>query len=148
MINHLTEEVKITIAVTTTLGASAATVINGAIIDMQGWDGVLFVVPFGPITAGAVTSIKAQQDTDPAMGAAADLLGSGQTVADSDDDKCFVIDLKRPLERYVRCVVSRATQVATVGSVLAIQYRPRIKGLAQGANVAVERWISLAEGTA
>jgi hypothetical protein len=32
---------------------------NGSIIDMQGFESVLFVVAFGTITAGAVTSIKA-----------------------------------------------------------------------------------------
>lgn len=143
----LTDDCKITQAITVTAGAAAATAVNGAILDMAGWDGVLMVVQFGAIVAGAATSIKAQQDTVVGFGTAADLLGSGQTVVDTADDTAFVIDIRRPTKRFVRLVVSRATQNATLSAVY-IQYRGRNRPAVQPAGVTVEAFVSPAEGTA
>lgn len=147
MLGQLIDEVKVTQAVTIAAGAAGTTTIGGAIIDMAGYDGVLVVVQFGAITAGAVTSIKMQQDTVVGFGGAADLAGTNQTIADTDDDKLFYIDLKRPLEQFVRLFVSRATQTATLSAVY-YQYKGRSKPAVQPAGVAGEKWISPAEGTA
>jgi hypothetical protein len=145
---YLADETKLTIAITPTAGAAGATGINGATLDMAGWDGVLVVVPFGAIVTGAVTSIKAQQGAASDCSDCADLAGTGQTVADDSDDKSFYLDLRRPAERYVRVVVSRATQNATVGGATYIQYRGRAKPTAaHGTNVAGERHLSPAEGS-
>jgi len=143
----LADEVKIVQAITITAGAAAATAINGTAIDTAGYDGVLFVVQFGAIVVTAVTSIKAQQDTAVGMGSAADLAGSAQTVADTDDDKVFYIDIKRPLEQFVRLVVSRATANATC-SAMAYLYRSRSRPVAHGTGVAGEKFASPVEGTA
>jgi len=149
MHGFLSEETKASIAITPAAGVAGTTDLNGAILDMQGWDGVIMTVVFGVITATAVTSVKAQQDTDPAGGTMADLLGTGQTVADDADDKAFEIDLKRPLERYVRLVVDRGTANAVVSSAMYRQYRARNRPpAAQGTNVALERHLSPIEGTA
>lgn len=144
----LSEEVKITQAITPAAGAAGSDEVLGATLDMQGFDGVMMVVVFGAIVTNAVTTIKAQQDSDPAMGTVADLEGSEQTVADSDDNKTFVIDLVRPQERYVRLAVERATQNATIGAATYYQYRGRMRPPAHGAGVSVERWIAPDEGTA
>lgn len=134
---------------TTTAGAAGTTAINGSAVDMAGYEGVLFIITFGAIVSGAATSIKAQQDVVSGMGSAADLAGSNQTIADTDDDKTFYIDIKSPRERFVRAVVSRATQNATVGSITAIQYGARTQPVAaHGANVAGEAFVGPAEGTA
>src|SRR5262245_9046953 len=100
----LSDEVRISPATPMT---SPATVANGAVLDMAGWDGVLVIVSFGSITVGAVTSIKMQEDSSVGFGAPADLAGSLQTVLDTDDDKTFFIDLRRPPKQFIRVVVSR-----------------------------------------
>ena len=82
------------------------------------------------------------------MGAAADLEGTAQTIADDDDDETFYIDLYRPRERYVRVVVDRATQNAVVASAEYIQYGPRKKPITHGTGVSGETHASPAEGTA
>lgn len=149
MSHKLSEEIKITQAITPANGAAGTTTINGATLDMAGWDGVLMIVTFGAITATGVQSIKAQQGQQSNLSDAADLLGTGQAVADSDDEKTFYIDLWRPAERYVRVVVPRATANANVAEALYIQYRGRnLPPSAQGANVAGESHNSPAEGTA
>jgi hypothetical protein len=145
---NLSTHVKISTAITPTAGAAGTSDINGTILDMQGFNGVLMVVRMGEITASAVTSIKAQQDTDVAGGTMADLAGTAQTIADTDDDKTFYIDLYRPTERYVRLVVDRGTQNAVVASASYIQYGAHLAPTTHGTGVSGELHISPAEGTA
>jgi hypothetical protein len=147
--NYLSSDTKVSIGATATAGAAAATAINGAGLNMAGWDGVLVVVPFGTIVTNAVTSIKMQQSSDDAAADDySDIVGTSQTVADDSDDKTFYIDLQRPTKQYVRVVVSRATQNATVGGVTYIQYRGRKKSQSHGSNVSGEQHFGAAEGTA
>jgi len=61
---------------------------NGVVLDMANWEGVLMVVKFATIAAGAVTSIKAQQGAASNLSDAADLAGTGQTVADASENSC------------------------------------------------------------
>ena len=138
---------KISSAVTIAAGAAGATNINGTILDMADFEGVLVIVQTGPIVAGAVTSIKMQQDSASGMGGAQDLLGSGQTIADTDDNKTFYIDFHRPQKRYVRLVVLRATQNATVSATYQ-QYGFRKPPVTHGSGVSGETLLSSAEGTA
>lgn len=146
---NLSKNVKISQAVTVTAGAAGATAINGATLDMAGYDGVLMVVTFGAITTNAVTSIKAQQGAASNLSDAADLAGTAQTVADSADEQTFYIDVFRPAERYVRLVVSRATQNAVVASAEYIQYGGHKGPVAShGSAVSGETHVSPAEGTA
>lgn len=123
---------------------------NGEEFDMQGFDGVLMVVKFGDIAGGAVTSIKAQQDTATGMGSAADLEGTGITVAADDDNQIFVIDLYRPLERFVRVVVDKDAANNTEEMAFYVGYSaiklPTVMTLAD--EVTYELHVSPAEGTA
>lgn len=142
---------KVSIAIAPAAGVAATTDIEGAVLDMQGFEGVLMVVTFGAITGSAVTSIKAQQGALANMSDAADLLGTGQTIADDDDEQTFYIDLFRPQERYVRLYVDRGTQNAVVASATYIQYgiqSARKAPVTHGTNVSGETHISPAEGTA
>lgn len=139
---------KVSQAVTPTAGAAGTSDINGATLDMEGFEGVLMIVTMGAITAGAVTSIKAQQGAASNLSDAADLLGTAQTIADTDDEKVFLIDLFRPQERYVRLVVDRGTQNAVVASAEYIQYGARKAPVTHGTGVAGELHVAPAEGTA
>lgn len=145
---NLSKNVKISSAITPTAGVAAATDIEGTALDMQGFDGVLIVVRFGAITGGAATSIKAQEGNESDLSDAADLEGTSQTIADDDDDQTFYIDLCRPLKRYVRLYVDRATQDAVVASASYIQYGASKTPTTQGTNVSGELHVSPAEGTA
>ena len=148
MFSQLFDQVSIDDLLTTAAGAAGTADINSDEVDTQNWDGVMFIVKFGPIVSGAVTSIKAQQDTVTGMAGAADLAGTGITVADTDDDKLKVLDIFKPRERFVRCVVDRATQNATVNSIVGIRYRGRKFPSTHAAEVAGEKHASPAEGTA
>lgn len=118
-------------------------------VDMANYDGVMFIVSFGTITSGAVTSIKARQNTANSDSGAADLEGSSVTVPDTGSDKVAVLDIYKPRERYVACAIDRGTQNAVVNGITAIKYGPRKGPVTQGATVsASEAHASPAEGTA
>ena len=145
---NLSKNSKLSIAITSANGVAGTSDINGATLDMSGYEGVLITVTFGVITGSAVTTIKAQQDSASGMGTAADLEGTEQTVADTDDEKTFFIDLYRPQERYVRVVVPRATQNAVVASATYLQYGAAKAPITHGTNVSGEFHQSPDEGTA
>ena len=130
--------------------AAGTTDVESAVIDMQNFEGVQFVVAFGTITAGAVTSIKVQQGAQSDLSDAADLAGTGVAVADDDDNKIFYLDVYRPRERYVRLVVDRGTQNAVVDGIFAQQYSPRKKPTTHDTTTVGggETHASPAEGTA
>lgn len=146
---NLSANTKISQATTTDAGAAAATAIKGVAIDMSGYEGVLFTVPVGTIVTGAATSIKVQEsDTSADDSGFQDLAGSNQTLADTADNTTVYVDVVKPLKRYVRLYISRATQNATFGAALALQYGGRKKPAIHGTGVSGELWVSPAEGTA
>lgn len=95
--------------------AAGQTDINSDSVDALGFDVVEFSVHFGAIVAGAVTSVKVQGSTDDA--AWNDLTSVTKTIAATDDNKICRIEVVRPLQRYLRVVVDRGTQDATVDSI-------------------------------
>jgi hypothetical protein len=102
---------------TTTAGTSE---IDGATIDMQGYEGVLFVAKFG--TAAANNTLQAQQGADSGLSDAADLAGTSVTVGASDE--LVWLDLYRPEKRYVRVQAERGTST-TLDWGIALLYGPR-----------------------
>lgn len=130
--------------------AAGTTDQNGTVIDTMGYEGVLFVAAFGTLTATQVTSLKAQQGVQSDGSDMADLAGTSVgPLDDADGDKVLVLDVHKPDERYVRCVVDRGTANAVIDGVVALLYGPRTAATAQGATVAAaEAHTSPAEGTA
>lgn len=99
--------------------------VNGVILDMEGFEGVMFILQGGTVTDGNL-AIKAQEDSAPAMGAAADLAGTLTQINNAQNAKAAVLDVYRPPKRYVRCVVVRGGATgAVIDSVMAIQYGAR-----------------------
>ena len=148
------EDLNSSVAVDRVMNAVAVgtTAQNSAAVDTAGYEGVRFIVSMGTITDGT-PKIKAQQDVVSGMGAAADLAGSGITLATTDDNKAVVLDIRRPLERYVRCVVDRSVGAPVTGAVidgiLAELYGPGVKAVSHAVAVAGSKSLSSpAEGTA
>lgn len=142
----VSKDCKISQCSTVTAGAAGTTDINATSVDMANFESVTFIVPIGTIVTGAVTSIKAQGSSD--NSSFSDLVGTSQTIADTDDDKTFYITINKPTYRYVRAVVDRGTQNATVGGIVAVQTDPRTVPTTHGTSVSGETHISPAAGTA
>jgi hypothetical protein len=135
-------------AITATEGLAGTDAITGAACDTQGFRSVLILVCFGAIVTNAVTSIKVQQSSDNGAGDAySDIAGSAQTVADSGDGKTFWIEIQNPGKRYLKLIVSRATQNATVFAQY-ILVGSRRKPVTQGNSAVIERFVQPAEGSA
>lgn len=128
-------------AATTGAGTSE---VDGDIIDMQNYEGVIWICKFG--TAATGNQLQAQQGADSGMSDAADLIGTLTTVGSSDE--IVYLDLYRPRERYVRCQVQRGTST-TIDWCIAIQYGPKKLPVDNdvAGTIAGERHISPAEGT-
>ena len=124
------------------------TAINGAMVDMQGYEGVVAVVEMGTIAATAVTSIKWQQSDTTTSADFSDLEGTGIAIAADDDDEIFVSELYKPTKRFVRLVVSRGTANAALRAATYIQYKARSAPVTQGTDVTTELSVGPAEGTA
>ena len=129
-------------------GTSAITPSAG--IDMTGYEGALFLFEFGAIVSGAATSIKvAASDDDGSADAYSDLVGTAQTVADDTDNKVFLVDVKLPQKKWLKGLVLRATQNATLEGITVLLYGSRVKPVTQGATVGgSESFTSPEEGTA
>lgn len=105
--------------------AVGTTTLNGAVVDTLGFEGVRFVAAFGAITDGT-PDLKGQQGTLADGSDMADLAGSLLSLADTDDNDCVVLDIYRPRERYVRCVLVRGGATGSVvDGVIAELYEPR-----------------------
>jgi hypothetical protein len=147
---NLSKECKL-IRVSNAVAAGVTTVTSSA-VDMRGYETCLFLVPFGAIVTGAATSIKVQQSSDDgSTDTYDDLTGTSVTVADDQDNKIAYVEVTRPLKRYIKCIVSRATQNSTVDAIVAILGGPKAIPVTHDSTTvmaASETWTSPAEGTA
>lgn len=118
-------------------------------VDTALYESTRFVIGFGAITSGAVTSVKVQQ-CDTSGGSYADLEGTSQTVADDDDNQIVIVEITRPRERYLKTVIDRGTQNAVIDFEIVEQSGPRnLPAVNTDATViGVEKHVSPAEGTA
>ena len=133
-------------AATTTAGTSD---VNGDILDMAGFDSVLWIAKFG--TAATNNTLHAQQDSDVAGGTMADLAGSSVTVGSSDEIVWLDLQHSPAGERYVRVVADRGTST-TLDWCVSLRYNAKdlvsgIDNLVAG-TIAGELLIHPAEGTA
>lgn len=139
---NLSTDVKITKVLASQIAGTTA--VNTGIVDMQGYEGVVFLAAIA--TAAANNGLKAQQGQIANMSDAADLAGSQVNSNGTQTD--IVLDIYRPRERYVRGVVVRGTSTV-IDAVWAIQYIAGKKPINNiTAAQAAEIWASPAEGTA
>jgi hypothetical protein len=126
---------------------AGTTDVESDIIDMQGYEGVMFLTSLG--TAAADNLIKVQQNTANSTSGMADLTGTGVTSGASPSNEDLWVDVYRPRERYLRAVVVIDTP-STCESVWAFQYGARetpVDNTTSG-TITGESWASPAEGTA
>lgn len=123
---------------------------NSSVIDMLGFDSIVFVSLFGALTSTQVTQIKVQQGNQSNLSDAADLAGSNLgPLADTDGNKMLISQVFRPSKRYVRLVVDRGTANAVIDGVIAIQGNARNVPVTQSSQVAFSETLNApAEGTA
>jgi hypothetical protein len=103
--------------------ASAGTAVTGSTLDMAGYAGVLLISSIA--TANAGNYLKAQGGAAFDGSDAADIAGS-KTIAAANAE-AVVIDLNRPLQRYITPVLIRGGANTATGDIWAVQYNPNTK---------------------
>lgn len=96
--------------------------------DMQGFDGICYVALTGDGTSGTVLTLAVLGSTANATGGVATAI-TGATCtytslsATDADNKFLIVDVVRPLRRYVYATLTRATQNCVCDGIVAIKYR-------------------------
>lgn len=134
---NLSKDVKITVVA----GAAAAaqTAVTSDVLDMSGYDGVMFIALTGDVTATSVLTLTAKANSanstsspTPVTQKATDAFTAGASDADS---KALVVDVYKPTLRYVFAELTRTTANAVVGGIIAIQYQAANKPTSHAASV-------------
>lgn len=121
--------------------ATAATSdLDSDVLDMSGYDGVLFVAALGDVTSGSVLELQVFGNTADSTSSPTPVELTADdvtyTAAASDaDNKLMIADVIRPAYRYVFARLKRGTQNAVVDGLFAIQYRSRSVPVTQGSTV-------------
>jgi len=133
------------------LTAGTSDVDSGS-VDTDGYDGVMFIVLPGIISASGAISVKAAQSSDDgSTDGYSDIAGTLQgPTADTDDNKAIVIDIYRPKKRYVRVHTTRGDGGnSVINALVALLYHAGNEPVVQGSTVfGCEVFNSPAEGTA
>jgi hypothetical protein len=111
------------------VAAASSTDSNSTIVDMAGWDGVIFVTTVTASTATSVVTLKVEQNTansDTGMSALSGASAAATSaVTDDLNGKTLIVSVHQPRERYVQAVRTSATANSAFGQVIAILYGPR-----------------------
>lgn len=116
--------------------SAAQTAVEGASVDMAGKIGVRFTAALGDVTTGSVLGLKAQYRDD-SNDAWEDIVGAvAFTAGASDaDNKLLILDVVRPVKRYVRAYLTRTTANAVVDGIFADVYGDYWQPVTQGSTV-------------
>jgi hypothetical protein len=95
-------------------------------IDVSGYDGVRFVALMGKTAEGGTASLFVE-GADVSGQYSADqggrvLAKSGDVVPGSDDGKLVIVDIHRPLKRFLRASVGRGVANSSIDGVIAELY--------------------------
>ncbi len=145
----LTQRVK-TVRHSNAVAAGQTTITPSIGVDTKGFRTCRFVVLWGAITSGGAQSIAVHTSSDDGdADSYTALTGTGVTVADNDDNKLTIVEVVKPRERYLKCIISRATQDSAIDGILAELGDPDTAPISQDATVAdAEIHHAPAEGSA
>ncbi|MEY2668124.1 MAG: hypothetical protein RJA59_762 [Pseudomonadota bacterium] len=111
--------------------AAGVTKRTSDILDMQGYDGVLFVAGLGTIIENGTLDVFVEQNTaNSTSGMARLATTTAHTVTAANAllaKSAIVVDVYRPQERYVQCNITPASQNAVILGIVAIRYHGRTK---------------------
>lgn len=111
--------------------AAGTTKRTSAIIDMAGYDGVIFVAGLGTIIENGTIDVFVEQHTLNQTSGMARLAGqTAHTVTAANaalTQSAIVVDIANPQEQYLQCNITPAVQNAVILGIVAIRYSGRVK---------------------
>ena len=110
---------------------------SSSILDMSGFENVMFLAHLGDVDNTCVLALTAQQNIINSGTGMATVAGSaGGTAAASDyDNTILLLDLIKPREQFIRCQLARGTANAVIDGITAIQYNGRLNPTTHDATV-------------
>jgi hypothetical protein len=134
---NLSKSMKVTVVEAAATAATTELVTD--VLDMSGYEGVIFIALTGDVTSGSVLTLTVKGNSansvsspTPVTQKASDAFTAGASDADS---KVIMVDVYKPTLRYVFGSLTRTTQNAVVGGIIAIQYGAGLKPTSQDASV-------------
>lgn len=122
------------------VAAGSAIDSNSSIVDMAGFEGVIFVqsITDSVITGVATITVETNDvNSDVGMVAAAGAVASAICAANDDlNDRLLVVDVFQPRQRYVQCVRTSAVANIAYGQMFAIRYGAGKQPIVQAVDVA------------
>lgn len=118
-------------------GSASATPTKATIIDMAGFDRVVFLAEMGNVLTTSEVALKVA-GADVNDTAEMELLegSAGGTAGASDyDDKVVLLDVIQPTQRYLEAQLFHVTADAPFDSILAVQYGARVRPVTQSSSV-------------
>jgi hypothetical protein len=100
----------------------ASTGINGTVIDMSGWSGVMYVFNLGAMASGATFDARVVSSANANMSVNANVANAAFTqITNVSNLNVAVLDVWRPSQRYLLLITTPATANTTYSTV-AIRY--------------------------
>lgn len=134
---NLSKSIKVTVV--EAAAAAGQTELVSDVLDMSGYEGVIFIALLGDVTSGSVLTLTVKGNSansvsspTPVTQKATSAFTAGASDADS---KVLLVDVYKPTLRYMFASLTRTTQNAVVGGIIAIQYRSRAKPSTHDASV-------------
>jgi hypothetical protein len=134
---NLSKGIKVTVV--EAAAAAAQTELVTDVLDMSGYEGVMFIVLLGDVSDTSVLTLTVKGNSansvsspTPVTQKASDAFTAGAATADS---KVILVDVYKPALRYVFGSLTRTAANAIVGGIIAIQYGAVNKPTTQDASV-------------
>jgi hypothetical protein len=111
------------------VSASSSIDSNTDRLDMSGYDGVVFITPIEDSASTGVATLTVEAntvDSDSGMVAITGAAAAKTCVVNDDiNGKLLIVDVYRPLKRYVQGVLTSSAANIAYGTTIAIRYRGR-----------------------
>jgi hypothetical protein len=112
--------------------AAGVTKRTSSILDMSGYEGVIFIVSLGTIiNAGTLDAYAEEHSLNQTSGMAripaASTVVTVNTTMAALTQSCIIVDYYQPVKRYVQFNITPASQNAVVLGITAIQYTGKVK---------------------
>jgi len=112
---------------------------KSSVLDMQDYDGVCFVLSLGAVTDNCVLTFSAQGNTASSTSSPTPVAVPGATTgaitAATSSNLMMILNIYRPLKRYIFADLLRITQNAVINCIIAFQYNGRVMPVTQGTTV-------------
>jgi len=134
---NLSKDIKITVV--EAAAAAAQTELVTDVLDMSGYEGVMFIALTGDVTATSVLTLTVKGNSANSVSTPTPVTQKASTAftagASDADSKVIMVDVYKPALRYVFGSLTRTTADAIIGGIIAIQYKSVNKPTTQDATV-------------